>query len=381
MDDVVTEIEALETAVADAIGRAGAPAARPSLERAFVRAVLQLIERLGLDLAGDDLTTFIDRGGIDDALRESFEATYGTAAQQLARDVADRTREIVLLARTFYDARGISTLGVTEAVARAQVTQTLTEGFQSALRKVNRELFEATADITTRAALAGTVSASAIEADLLAKTGIARDRAVTQAQVAVGAYNQAWRQQLADQAELSHSLYYGTLKANSRHFCRVHLGCVFTAEQIAAMDNGQIDPVALFRGGYRCRHSWLPVDPTWSPELQAKLVDADPVRVQVDLAGNRFITVVVPAGAVARLEHQVKLQYAVGGAKRYTVFQDAQTNEKGFVAFHQDWLDDRLRARGPARIPFDDEEHSALTLAESGRVVRLTRDGPEADGE
>ncbi len=381
MDDVVTQIEALETAVADAIGRAGAPATRPALERSYVQAVLDLVQRLSLDLTGDELTAFIDRGDLDAALRETFAGTYGAAAQQLAADVAARTRDVVQLTRSFYDARGVSTIGVNEATARAQVTKTLSEGFQSALSKVNRELFEATAEIATRAALAGTFDTATIEADIIAQTGVAGARAITQAQVAVGAYNQAWRQQLADQAGLSHSLYYGTLKANSRHFCRVCLGRVFTAAQIEELDNGQIDPVSLFRGGYRCRHSWLPVDPAWSPELKAKLVDAEPVRVQVDLAGNSHITVAVPPTAIARLEHQIRLQYAVGGVKRFTVFQDATTNDTGFVAFHQDWLDDRLRSKGTARAAFDEQERTAVAQAETGSVTRLMRGDAQDDDE
>lgn len=381
MDDVLIQIEALETAVADAIGRAGAPAARPALERSYVQAILDLIQRLGLDLTGDELTAFIDNGDLDTALRKTFADTYGTAAQQLAADVAARTRDVVQLTRTFYDARGVATIGVNEATARAQVTKTISDGFQGAIQKVNRELFEATADIATRAALAGTFDTAAIEADIIAQTGVAQARAVTQAQVAVGAYNQAWRQQLAETAQLDHSLYYGTLKANSRHFCRVCLGRVFTAAQIAELDNGQIDPVSLFRGGYRCRHSWLPVDPEWSPDLKAKLVTAAPVRVQVDLAGNSHITVTVPPTAIARLEHQIRLQYAVGGVKRFTVFQDAVTNDTGFVAFHQDWLDDRLRAKGSTRATFDEQERAALIQAEAGGVARLARDETQDDGE
>lgn len=379
--DIVAQIEALEAAVVEAVGTAGAPVARRQLERAYLDAILRILERMGTDLTSGDLEAFIEDGRLDTTLRKVFGETYGTASAQLARDVAERTRNVVRLTAEFYQAQGVSTVGVTEAVARAQVTQRLSEGFDSALRQVNRELFEATAEIVTDAARRGTVDTATIEADVLAKTGVARQRAVTQAQVAVGAYNQAWRQQLADQAELSHSLYYGTLKANSRHFCRIHLGRVFTAEQVGQMDNGQIDPVALFRGGYRCRHQWLPVDPTWSPELQAKLVDADPTRVQIDLAGRRFITVVMPTAAVARLERQVKLQYAVGGDKRFTVFQDAGTNWDGFVAFHQDWLDDRLRARGPTRAAFDAQEREAIDSAEQGLIVRLIREGLKAGGE
>lgn len=383
MDDVVAQIEELEEAVAEIVGGAGAPVTRIRLARAYVAAVLSALETWRSDLTPDELEELVEGGGVEGFLRALFERVYGPAGRQLAQDVADRTREAVTLTAALYKERGIDVGLVSEAVARARVTERLTEGFQAGIRQINQELFQATLDALTEATLSGSVSVTALELDVAGRTDVHQTKAVTQAQVAVGAYNQAWRRELAAQAELTHQLYYGTLKANSRHFCRAHLGRVFSDGQIAQMDNGQIDPASLFRGGYRCRHQWLPVDLEWSPELRAKLVDAPPVRVQVDLAGNRFITVIMPADAVPRLEHQIRLQYKAGGGDpRYTVFQDAESNVTGFVAYHDQWLSDRLRAGDSiAAGVFDEQEQEALDLAERGRVVRLTPAGLETSEE
>jgi hypothetical protein len=76
----------------------------------------------------------------------------------------------------------------------------------------------------------------------------------------------------ADEVGLTSYLYYGSLMKDSRDFCRKHAGKVYNEEQIAeiwANDTGQgRDQGSPFivRGGYNCRHSWQPVDPSWIDE-------------------------------------------------------------------------------------------------------------------
>lgn len=73
----------------------------------------------------------------------------------------------------------------------------------------------------------------------------------------------------ADELGLTSYLYYGSIIKDSRDFCRKHAGKVYTEEQITeiwANDTGQgRDQGSPFivRGGYNCRHSWQPVDPSW----------------------------------------------------------------------------------------------------------------------
>jgi hypothetical protein len=73
----------------------------------------------------------------------------------------------------------------------------------------------------------------------------------------------------ADELGLSSYLYYGSIIKDSRDFCRKHTGKVYTEEEInqiwandTAQGRDQGSPF-IVRGGYNCRHSWQPVDPSW----------------------------------------------------------------------------------------------------------------------
>jgi hypothetical protein len=76
----------------------------------------------------------------------------------------------------------------------------------------------------------------------------------------------------ADEAGLTSFLYYGSLMKDSRDFCRLHAGKVYTTDEInqiwandSAQGRDQGSPF-IVRGGYNCRHSWQPVDPSWIDE-------------------------------------------------------------------------------------------------------------------
>ena len=62
--------------------------------------------------------------------------------------------------------------------------------------------------------------------------------------------------------------YTGTLVETTRDFCRRHVGNTYNEKQIRAIWTGNWkgkssgDPFTV-RGGYRCRHTWLPVDKDW----------------------------------------------------------------------------------------------------------------------
>lgn len=76
----------------------------------------------------------------------------------------------------------------------------------------------------------------------------------------------------ADALGLNSYLYYGSIIKDSRDFCRLHAGKVYNEEQINQIwsnDTGQgRDQGSPFivRGGYNCRHSWQPIDPSWVDE-------------------------------------------------------------------------------------------------------------------
>ena len=73
----------------------------------------------------------------------------------------------------------------------------------------------------------------------------------------------------AREAGLTHYRYTGTLVRDSRPFCQNMLNRVLNEQEIRDIWNNQGwagkstgDPF-IVRGGYRCRHTWIPTDPEW----------------------------------------------------------------------------------------------------------------------
>ena len=73
----------------------------------------------------------------------------------------------------------------------------------------------------------------------------------------------------AKDAGLTHFTYTGTLVRDSRPFCRDMLNKTLTENEIRDIWNNQGwqgkstgDPF-IVRGGYRCRHTWIPTNPDW----------------------------------------------------------------------------------------------------------------------
>jgi len=68
-------------------------------------------------------------------------------------------------------------------------------------------------------------------------------------------------------------LYAGPNDQKTREFCADRVGKVYSRGRIDDMDNGQLDPVMAYGGGYNCRHTWMRVSPL-DKELLA-IVDQD----------------------------------------------------------------------------------------------------------
>lgn len=90
----------------------------------------------------------------------------------------------------------------------------------------------------------------------------------------------------AKEAGLEHFTYTGTLVRDSREFCVNMLNKTLTEEQIRDMWNTRSwqgkstgDPF-IVRGGYRCRHTWIPTDPAWGEETVDEVPD-EPVVEEV----------------------------------------------------------------------------------------------------
>ena len=79
----------------------------------------------------------------------------------------------------------------------------------------------------------------------------------------------------ASSAGLTHFKYAGTAITTTREFCKDRIGRVYSEEEIRSIWSGKWtgkssgDPFVV-RGGYRCRHTWNPVDPDWLEKEEKK---------------------------------------------------------------------------------------------------------------
>jgi len=74
--------------------------------------------------------------------------------------------------------------------------------------------------------------------------------------------------EIAKETGLNHFWYRGAIRKTSRKWCRDHVGDVLTKEEVDGwrdfnwQGKAPGDPM-IVRGGYNCRHSFIPVDPDW----------------------------------------------------------------------------------------------------------------------
>ena len=383
---ILAEIAELERAVEEAVAQAGGALARGRTADTLAAAVLAVLDDADLD----ELAAAAESGELARAVDAALDAIYGTEVEEaVRRAVTERTVESVRLTAEFYNARGLSTEGIADAVRRSEVAQQLDAAFAQTLQSARGSFYEGVREDVTRAALTGAVSRDTLLADLQDRAGLTLRDAAANAETATSAYTQAWRNQFATTADLDHFLYSGTLIEGSRAFCRAHIDRVFTSGQIAEMDNGNLNPVALSGGGWRCRHSWLAVDPEWDEGLAASVVEGEAATINLDRAGNTSISVVMPAGHGERLQRQIELarRHLDGGDRRfsgYIEFED--TSDTGFIAVHRYWrarydkLNKDLRdaqtpeeKAGLARAlqVMDEERDAARILAARGDEVLL----------
>ena len=72
----------------------------------------------------------------------------------------------------------------------------------------------------------------------------------------------------ASSAGLTHFRYAGTRITTTREFCKKHIGQVYSEKKIKSIwsndpKQGRSGNPFIVRGGYRCRHTWNPVDKDW----------------------------------------------------------------------------------------------------------------------
>jgi len=261
------------------------PLQQSDLEDAAVQAVLRLLDERDLQS--------LSPARLDEAIRDALRpaATQLTSSTQTL--VTQRVQTLVSETRDFYTAVGVTVPDrLTDAVRKRESAQRVTEALQSGLQIASQTLKEETVEaVEEEIASPGSPSREAIEDRLIDSVDDATNVAETHARTSITAYDQEYRDELATQSGLTHFLYYGNLQSNSRRFCIAHVDGVYTNQQINEMQNGQLEPVRTFCGGYNCRHQWVPVDPSWDDDLSGMQVSPDTDAVSFGL-GDRTATII-----------------------------------------------------------------------------------------
>lgn len=369
---IVADIAALESQIGQLLDQAALPTAESDQVRnLIVEALLDLLDRYSADELAE-----VDLPGV---VAEVLDELYPEWTRTFQRQIAERLNDLVNLTATFYKEQGVDLAGLRELVGRSEAVQQLTTILDRGMKGINDTLRDATVETFKEAVAAGRINRSDIQDKIEKDAGTLTRHARTQTQAGLAAYNQLYRNGVAERAHLQHVYYYGPLQRNTRPFCRISRNRVYTLAQVAQMDNSMLPPVLVFRGGWRCIHSWLPVNPEWDPELRAAIVTEEhPVEVQLN--DKRTIKVFADGPRVERLRKQIPLE-----GQGYQLFLDAQKSSDGFVAIHSSWLDtfnaDRRSKAYKRAIRLRD---LAQELAEAGHVVEMTKTQPGdliVDGE
>ena len=186
-----------------------------------------------------------------------------------------------------------------------------------------------------------------------------------------------------EEAEQLHFKFVGP--PPERAFCKKHIGRVYTEAEIQRLSNGQGLPVRYYMGGYNCRHRWVLAS---DDEAERRMTDAE-LRPRTAALGSSGGSGGGSGGAsgegalsaAAKKREQRKDELR---AKGYDRFEDAQTNERGFVAFHNTYRSVPELAYEEDLALFDAEEHGreVLMLQEGigGKPsLDVTRDGIHAE--
>ena len=73
--------------------------------------------------------------------------------------------------------------------------------------------------------------------------------------IKINGFKQLARNEYARVLGYKHFTYVGPLDGLTRPFCKKHTGTFRTMKEWNSLDNGQKNPVGIYKGGYNCRHS------------------------------------------------------------------------------------------------------------------------------
>ena len=330
MSDIITQIEALEKKTAAQIEAALKSPAIGKLQKSFVQA-------LGALLNNFDPET-IKKADLQKVVSGVLKDKAGVMSKGLQKEISTRLDALVTETLDFYDAQdtAIEKGTLSAAMAKASAAKTLRAAYGQSMNAINADLLKGTLDALDMSITKG-LDRDTLQEDIQKKTDTFGSYVRTQTQAVISGYNQIARNEIAQTAGLEHFYYYGQLRHNSRPFCRVNINKTFTAEQRDQMDNGMLNPVSVYKGGWRCVHSWLAVRPEWLPDDASASLSSRAHTIKI---GKGRIKVFTSKAGAARLTEQVGLQNA-----GYHLFYDALKNDKGYTAVHESWFNEYNRVK------------------------------------
>ena len=100
----------------------------------------------------------------------------------------------------------------------------------------------------------------------------------TEARTQSAAMSRMATQVSAKLAGLEYQLYSGVVDGLTRPFCRELVGLAVSTEQIKDLDNNQGLSVAVYGGGYNCRHGFAPISEAMIQELGIPIATTSDIR-------------------------------------------------------------------------------------------------------
>jgi len=243
IDDVFTRVRESVSDIADRfIGESEA------IARKAASGVTNLLNQKANDKNIALTTSEVRRVLKDSGVNKQITDLLGEGYQKIATDTIGAYKELINPDLVFND----------EQLANLSRLQQIDgESFEEILNNATSEISRSIKGVQT-----GT---STIDAALLNIDKTITNRLVNNMQTNIDTATSAFHQNititLAEDVGLNQFKYIGPLDGRTRPFCRRSdvINQIKTLAEWDKLDNGQINPVSAFRGGYRCRHQLTPV--------------------------------------------------------------------------------------------------------------------------
>jgi hypothetical protein len=329
-----------------------------SVNRYFQHVVDGVLSMIDDNTNTEDIESLVNKALADSAVKN--QKAWQRQIMNLVRDNIQKTQ-------AFYKDRVNTRLDnlYQQTLKRKEVAR-ISKLFSDNIRVANKAMKQGIIKETIKEIESGLLDSMRLRKNLEKKAGLPKHHAYTNSKMAVSAIAQEARNKVAEDAGLDYFYYYGEILEHSRYFCRLCINKTFSRKQLEMMSNGMLDPVMTFKGGYRCIHSLLGVNPAWDDDI--KPVRGDSVKT-ID-TGYRIIKVVTSEEAIERLEVQDEMKKT-----GEMFFFNAQSNDTGFVAVHSNWTFKRDKALKNERKIYDEEFAAGQKLCEiTGDVVEFVAD-------